>query len=450
MKSALDNAIWSERRLPRVENRDGDHRSPYQRDKARILHSAAFRRLQAKTQVLGVGLSDFYRTRLTHSLEAAQIGVGICAQLAVKYPALAEQIALDSNLIEALCLAHDIGHPPFGHGGEIALNYMMRDAGGFEGNGQTFRIVTKLEPYTENHGMNLSRRSVLGLVKYPSFITRLRGTQKSEVSAGHSLRTVKANEWHPPKGLFDCDESIFEWLVAPFSQADKTLFTRFKQPRNPHGHAKTEFKSVDCSIMELADDIAYGVHDLEDAIVMGMVTQHEFAQFMSPDITQLDVPGLADSFAQLSAKLFSPQHFERKNAIGALVNLFITAIEFVQLEQFEDPLLDINAKMPEQFAKALDLFKRFVYQKVIQKPEIQLLEYKGQQTVMELFQAFASDPERLLPDNTRMRWAQAPDENARLRVIADYISGMTDEFASRLYSNMFIPKRGGTHDTLSL
>ena len=109
--SSVDNA-WLQRRLPRVENRDGDHRSAFQRDKARVLHSAAFRRLQAKTQVLGVGLSDFYRTRLTHSLEAAQIGVGICAQLKVKFPHQYQLLELDSQLIEALCLAHDIGHPP--------------------------------------------------------------------------------------------------------------------------------------------------------------------------------------------------------------------------------------------------------------------------------------------------------------------------------------------------
>jgi dGTPase len=136
-----------ERRLPRNENRDGDHRNPYQRDKARVLHSAAFRRLQAKTQVLGVGLSDFYRTRLTHSLEAAQIGTGITAQLCGKFPDVAETLALDATLIETLCLAHDIGHPPFGHGGEIALHYMMHSHGGFEGNGQTFRIISKLEPH---------------------------------------------------------------------------------------------------------------------------------------------------------------------------------------------------------------------------------------------------------------------------------------------------------------
>jgi dGTPase len=121
--------VWTERKLLKQSLRDGDHRNAYQRDKARILHSAAFRRLQAKTQVLGVGMSDFYRTRLTHSLEASQIGQGISAQLRTKYPELTENLGLNDQLIEALCLAHDIGHPPYGHGGEVALHYMMHKNG---------------------------------------------------------------------------------------------------------------------------------------------------------------------------------------------------------------------------------------------------------------------------------------------------------------------------------
>ncbi|MBT0586422.1 anti-phage deoxyguanosine triphosphatase [Alteromonas oceanisediminis] len=444
---------WIERRLPRVENRDGDHRSPFQRDKARILHSAAFRRLQAKTQVLGVGIGDFYRTRLTHSLEAAQIGVGICAQLNAKYAAACAAVELDANLIEALCLAHDIGHPPFGHGGEIALNVMMHDAGGFEGNGQTFRIVSKLEPYTEHHGMNLSRRTVLGLVKYPNFIEELRVTNKSTDTNLHSLRQIRAGDWHPAKGLFTCDKDIFDWLLAPFSAHDRQKFIRHSGDDatiTPTQHHRTLHKSVDCSIMELADDIAYGVHDLEDSIVMGMVNETEFRRWVSQPIQTMQVPWLSDHIEPLTVKLFSDQHYERKNAIGALVNTFITAITLSQQHQFEHPLLDHQAQMPQAHQQALSIFKRFVFNKVIQKPEIQLLEYKGQQVVMELFQAFSSDPERLLPDNTRVRWGDAQENNLGARVIADYISGMTDEFASRLYSNMFIPKRGGTHDTLSL
>ena len=132
------NQQWEARKSNEQKMRRNDHRSAYQRDRARILHSAAFRRLQAKTQVHGAGHHDFYRTRLTHSLEASQIGTGIVAQLKIKQPEFRDLLPSNS-LMESLCLAHDIGHPPFGHGGEVALNYMMREHGGFEGNAQTFQ-----------------------------------------------------------------------------------------------------------------------------------------------------------------------------------------------------------------------------------------------------------------------------------------------------------------------
>jgi dGTPase len=192
--------VWLARRLASVTKRQQDHRDPFQRDRARVLHSASFRRLQSKTQVMGSGQSDFYRTRLTHSLEAAQIGSGITAQLRVKHPTLCHELFPQSDsLIETICLAHDIGHPPFGHGGEVALNYMMRDHGGFEGNGQTLRIVARLETFSEHFGMNLSRRTILGLMKYPQLLTNLAHPIKP--NNVDNFRRLKANQWHPPKGL---------------------------------------------------------------------------------------------------------------------------------------------------------------------------------------------------------------------------------------------------------
>lgn len=438
-----NSSMWTLRKLNQQIHREGDHRSPFQRDKARILHSAAFRRLQAKTQVLGAGLSDFYRTRLTHSLEASQIGQGIAAQLRQKYPVLTEKLDLNDTLIEALCLAHDIGHPPYGHGGEIALNYMMHEHGGFEGNGQTFRIVTKLEPYTEQFGMNLCRRTLLGLVKYPNFIDSLHNSiNHNQAESMQSHRQIQASNWHPPKGLYRCDQDIFDWLLEPLSTEDKQTFIHFENHQSKHH--KTRFKSFDCSIMELADDIAYAIHDLEDAIVMGIVNQQDFQQKVTLPIGELDENWLQFNITQLTEKLFSNQHHERKDAIGALVNCFITAIEIDNVAPgFEQNLLKYNAILPPEYLAALNKFKEFVLLYVIRKPEIQLLEYKGQQVVMELFQAFASDPERLLPDNTRSRWLLEERNNNGYRVISDYISGMTDGFASRLYNNMFMPQLGG-------
>lgn len=428
--------IWTQRRYSQQHQRLGDHRTPYQRDKARILHSAAFRRLQAKTQVLGAGMSDFYRTRLTHSLEASQIGQGIAAQLRNKHTELTQHLGLNDTLIEALCLAHDIGHPPYGHGGEVALHYMMRNHGGFEGNGQTFRIVTKLEPYTAEHGMNLSRRTLLGLIKYPNYLQQLNHPPQGQEPQSH--REVKASLWHPPKGLYECDKSAFEWLLNSFSNHDAQQFIQFDRTKD--SHHQTIFKSFDCSIMELADDIAYGIHDLEDAIVMGIVNESQFNQEVAEPLLGLDIGWMNQNIMALSKKLFSQHHHERKDAIGALVNCFITHIQIIKIApNFEQDLLKYNAAFHTPFSHALNFFKAYVFHRVIKKPEIQMTTYKGQQIVMELFQAFASDPQRLLPDNTRQRWLVANESGNGHRVIADYISGMTDGFASKLYNSLFTP-----------
>lgn len=436
--------IWSERKASNQSQREGDHRNPFQRDKARILHSAAFRRLQAKTQVLGVGMSDFYRTRLTHSLEASQIGQGIAAQLHSKYPDLTHDLDLNDHLIEALCLAHDIGHPPFGHGGEIALNYMMNDHGGFEGNGQTFRIINKLEPYTAENGMNLSRRTILGLVKYPNFIDNLKNANR-EVPEKGTLRQIKASEWHPPKGLYICDKSIFDWLISPLTTQDQQNLMAINTHTSKD--SRTCYKSFDCSIMELADDIAYAIHDLEDAIVMKIISQEQFDSEVVKPLQQLNELLLSSQISDLSNKLFSQHHYERKDAIGALVNSFITNISIQQCDvTFNEPLLNFNAVFPKQFADALNLFKDFVFKRVILKPELQMIEYKGQQIVMELFQAFESDPLRLLPDNTQDRWKRATTQGYGNRVISDYIAGMTDGYASKLYTDLFLPKGGNLNE----
>jgi len=435
--------IWSSRFFTKIAKRRHDHRSPYQRDRARILHSAAFRRLQNKTQVMGSGQNDFYRTRLTHSLEASQIGSGISAQLRAKYPELSAKLfPQDDSLIEALCLAHDIGHPPFGHGGEIALHYMMRNHGGFEGNGQTFRIVSRLEPFSEGYGMNLSRRTLLGLLKYPQTLDNL----KSAITpaAPSNLRQLKASEWHPPKGVYSDDSETLNWLLEPLNQSDRELF-QSSMAKDQYHHAKTCFKSLDCSMMELADDIAYGIHDLEDAIVTGVVNASDFIQHVVTPLQAIDEPWLQEICQTLTDKLFSQKPYKQKEAIGSLVNYLITAIELVDLNErqalhFEQPLLRYNAMLPEVANAVLDIFKGFVYRFVIRQPAIQQIEYRGQQVVMELFEALSSDPERLLPNFAKQQWLSAMDkeQNAQ-RAIADYVASMTDDFAASLYQTLFMP-----------
>ncbi|MGB2740050.1 MAG: anti-phage deoxyguanosine triphosphatase [Cognaticolwellia sp.] len=433
---------WLVRRLERVAKRHQDHRSPFQRDRARILHSAAFRRLQSKTQVMGSGQSDFHRTRLTHSLEASQIGSGIIAQIRSKYPEQsAALLPTDDSLIESLCLAHDIGHPPFGHGGEIALHYMMRDHGGFEGNGQTFRIVAHLEPFSEHFGMNLTRRTLLGLIKYPQTLGNLQQNAPQVLPA--SFRQLEASKWHPPKGLYQDDIEMIEWVLSPLCQEDRALFQQISI--NSHKHSKTIYKSLDCSIMELADDIAYGIHDLEDAIVTGVVNQQDFHDQVIQRLQKIDDEWLQDYSNSLAEQLFSKKRYKQKEAIGGLVNYLITAITLADINEtkacnFQEPLLRYNAVHPTIAAQTLQIFKDFVYQYVIKQTSLQQLEYRGQQIVMELFEALASDPERLLPKNTVARWQQANDNGLNsYRVIADYVAGMTDEYATRLYQTLFLP-----------
>ncbi len=428
--------LWHERHDDEHKIRRDDHRSPFQRDRARILHSAAFRRLQAKTQVHGNSFDDFHRTRLTHSLEAAQLGTGIVAQIKKKQPEFRDLLPSDS-LIDSICLAHDIGHPPYGHGGEVALNYMMRDHGGFEGNAQTFRIVTKLEPYTENFGMNLARRTLLGLVKYPALISQTRA--KIIPNSVSHQRKLRAREWMPAKGLYDCDKELFDWLLAPLNDNDQTLFSLMREDTlADHQHRKTRYKSIDCSIMELADDIAYGVHDLEDALVLGMVNRHQWIEGAASKLAECGDPWFEKHIASITEMLFSGTHFQRKDAIGGMVNALLTSISIKPVDApFECELLAFNAYLEPTMDKALEILKHFVSEYVIQVPHVQVVEYKGQQIIMDIFEALSADPERLLPIQTRQKWLERKDESAGYRVIADYISSMTDGHAQRLHQQLF-------------
>jgi len=421
--------IWSERRSSSPGERPQDHRTPWQRDRARVLHSAAFRRLQSKTQILGIGQNDFYRTRLTHSLEAAQIGTGLLSQLRLKVPAVLHAMLPDDSLMEALCLAHDLGHPPFGHGGETALNFKMLAYGGFEGNGQTLRIVAKLEPYTEYHGMDLTRRTLLGLLKYPV----LQPTLSAPILSENPLSLAP---WHPAKAIFAADAAILNWILAPLSAEERQAFQQTTElAKSPW--IKSQHKSLDASIMELADDIAYGVHDLEDAIVLGNITAAQWHAFTAAPFAELPTAD-QQRLAVLADKLFAKAHHLRKDAIGSLVNQLITSVSLYEsLPDCPTALIRYNAQLAQTEQHILHTLKQLVYRCVIQQPSIQQSRFRSQNMLLKLFDAFASDPQRLLPLNTQQRWQQAADETVQQRVICDYISGMTDDYAERMYLTLF-------------
>lgn len=434
--------------------------SQYQRDRARIIHSASFRSLQSKTQVLGLGESDFYRTRLTHSLEVAQIGSGLCEWLRERSTLPAEMLGLvpSFSLIEAICLAHDIGHSPFGHGGEVAMNAMMREHGGFEANGQTLRILSRLGEYSADCGLDLTRRTMLGTIKYPaphSAVARYPEAVPAERRAadgaldpdGHAPLNI--DRWAPPKCIYDSESDVLEWLLEPFGEADRTRFLAIDmagasgtEPSSTDGrHLGTRHKAFDTSIMELADDIAYGVHDLEDALALGLVERDAWQGTVSDTIRGLPdnpVRALMDTY---DAELFDGSAKSRKHAVSRLVGYLIRSVVAERQGLFEHPLLDLQATMEPVAYRILLLVKDFVMDHVIQRPELQMLQYKGQRVIVRLFGIFLANPHRLLP-----RAVFAAYEREGPRAIADYLSAMTDVSAGKLYHKLLSPTSGSIFD----
>jgi dGTPase len=433
--------LWTERQFS-IETDETENRDDYSRDRARIIHSASFRRLQGKTQVLGLGESDFYRTRLTHSIEVSQIASGIAEFLKNKYKNGPHEKFIkfipSQNLIEAISLAHDIGHPPFGHGGEVALNYLMQDYGGFEGNAQTIRICTQLGEFSENNGLNLSRRTLLGLVKYP--------TIHSKVVNQDSYKSLKIHQFKPPKfNFYDCDKDYFHWIIKPFTSDDRKLFKKIYETDT---HRKTQYKSFDATIMELADDIAYGVHDLEDAIALKLVTRDDWSSEVESKIVRLSKAYKSDTIGgSMTTDLFSERNRTRKKVISYLVSALIKNIHIEKRMVFEHPLLDLKAVFPDDIANELQILKDFVVVNVIKMPEVKTLEYRGQEMIRRLFEAIVNNP-IMLEKKHHQKYKKQHDEEGRRRVICDYIAGDTDEYATRLYHKIFTPSTGSIFDRL--
>lgn len=428
--------------------RANDRRPPYERDRARLIHTSAFRRLQGKTQVLGLSEGDFHRTRLTHTMEVAQIARGIVLQLSTipGDPKKIKDILPPLELMESIAFAHDLGHPPFGHSGEVALNYMMRDKGGFEGNGQSLRILTRLAPSYPGFGLDLTRRTLLGILKYPRPYSEVRRLELPPAPA--SFAQVTYEEWKPPKCYLGTEADVVEWVLRPLSEKDKAGFLGLAATRSPLKHGKTANRSLDCAIMELGDDIAYGVHDFEDGVALGFIHRDQWADALaSLDRAWAKEVGLDDE-EHLTTELFAPsrQGGNRKRAIGAIVHAMIVSVDVEELDQFDCPLLRVRPILAPPARRFLQALETIVHEHVIRMQTVQTLEYRGRVMVMQLFQALSSNPDRLLSATDKRRLSD-PGADAD-RVVCDYIAGMTDVYATRMYERLFVPRQGTVFEHL--
>ena len=382
-----------------------DHRGDFGRDRARVLHSAALRRLADKTQVVGPRDGDTPRTRLTHSLEVAQISRGIGSGL-----------GLDPDLCEMAGLTHDIGHPPYGHNGEVALNEVAADCGGFEGNAQTLRILTRLEPKTvseegRSFGLNLTRAALDAACKYPRTRTNADGSVNRKY------------------GCYDEDAEVLAWLRA--------------------GHTD-ERPSMEAQTMDWADDIAYSVHDVEDGIVSGRITLHVLWDLV--ELAALAEKGArafggtpemlldaADSLRQLTVvnRAVDFDHTlagyaNLKKMTSELVGRYVGATVGATAGQERLGRQHGSLVVPPQALAEVTLLKTIAVLYVMDAPVHIARQDRQRERVFRVFDYLSAGAPGSLDPMYRQWWNEAADDAGRQRVVVDQIASMTESRLERL------------------
>lgn len=334
----------------------------------------------------------------------------------------------------------------------MALNVCMRGSGGFEGNGQTLRILSKLEKYTKEHGLNPTRRMMLGVLKYPvSYSAAENKKFYAELDRRKPAWLFKSKNQKPPKCYHDEEAAVVDWILEPIVLKDREIFTSVDYPldennvRQLNKHKKPQNKSLDTSIMELSDDISYGLHDLEDGISLGMIDRRKWDAHCEGKESIFSNCQRASN--ELARALFSKDSHERKDCIGGLVNLMISNVEVKKsnIPDALDPLIRFNAYLRAQFSVLRDHLHELVEKHVIFDVNVQHLEFKGQRVIVELFEVLASDPERFLPEKVKERYLE---EGRSLRVVCDFVAGMTDDYATKVYNKIFFPGKGSIFDRM--
>jgi len=400
-------------------------RGAFEVDKGRIIHSAAFRRLQGKTQVLGVGERDFYRTRLTHSLEVAQLGRGLCRELERTFD-------VDQDLVEAICLAHDIGHPPFGHSGEEALHHEMKKAGGFGANPQNLRIVTLLEAKFLDFGLDLTRATLDGLIKYP----RIYNPKRSDGS----------------KFTYQDDRQLLAWVKKGIRQRDRL--------------------PIEAQLADWADQIAYSVNDTEDIVRAGLLKFTDMrtrAQEISDDacrrlksaavkqdrkpnyISKVTDPKAIIQLANdLEERYAKPERLIQrkvnlKDWTSKTIKLLKTDCRIVPLKNSDPSVRYRHALRIGAEAEALAaVLKSTAILLVFADPRVTTLEAKGQHIIEILFAKFCRKPSLLPFDFQEL--IDSRKFGTKERLITDFIAGMTDRYAYGYYKRLLHPGTGSFYE----
>jgi dGTPase len=391
-------------------------RGPFQRDRARVLHSSALRRLAAKTQVVAVGSGDFPRTRLTHSLECAQIG-----------RELGGVLGCDPDLVDAACLAHDLGHPPFGHNGEAALAELAASCGGFEGNAQSLRLLTRLEAKVPSAGLNLTRATLDATIKYP---WPAQGPLSQP--GGRTPRT-------PAKfGVYAEDSEIFSWV---------------------RDGAPGQRSCLEAQVMDWADDVAYSVHDLEDGLQARLITLSALrdagerrsvaeltaAEYCAPG--EVTVDELCEVFSGLIALPWWPVGFDGgleslaalKNLTSELIGRLCSAAQQATTEVTGRAGLTRYAAdlvVPRQQRLECALLKGVTARYVMSRAGAAQAQARERELITELAAAVLSGAPATLDPVFQPAYLAAVSDQSRLRVVVDQIASLTDTSAIAWHRNL--------------